>query len=76
MDVILKDGSRGEQEFMEKDGAWTFRHTTSHILAQAVKRLYPDTKLAIGPAIEDGFYYDFEFKEPISSEDFPPLKRK
>ena len=66
MDVILKDGSRGEQEFTEKDGAWTFRHTTSHILAQAVKRLYPDTKLAIGPAIEDGFYYDFEFKEPIS----------
>ena len=38
----------------------TYRHSTSHILAQAVKRLYPDTKLAIGPAIEDGFYYDFD----------------
>ena len=76
MDVILKDGSRGEQEFTEKDGAWTFRHTTSHILAQAVKRLYPDTKLAIGPAIEDGFYYDFEFKEPISSEDFSALEKE
>ena len=76
MDVILKDGSRGEQEFTEKDGAWTFRHTTSHILAQAVKRLYPDTKLAIGPAIEDGFYYDFEFKAPISSEDFSAIEKE
>ena len=76
MDVILKDGSRGEQEFTEKDGAWTFRHTTSHILAQAVKRLYPDTKLAIGPAIEDGFYYDFEFKEPIASEDFSAIEKE
>ena len=76
MDVILKDGSRGEQEFSDKDGARTFRHTTSHILAQAVKRLYPDTKLAIGPAIEDGFYYDFEFKEPISSEDFSAIEKE
>ena len=76
MDVILKDGSRGEQEFTDKDGARTFRHTTSHILAQAVKRLYPDTKLAIGPAIEDGFYYDFEFKEPISSEDFAAIEKE
>ena len=76
MDVILKDGSRGEQEFTDKDGARTFRHTTSHILAQAVKRLYPDTKLAIGPAIEDGFYYDFEFKEPISSEDFSAIEKE
>ena len=38
----------------------TYRHTTSHILAQAMKRLYPEVKLAIGPAIEDGFYYDFD----------------
>ena len=76
MDVILKDGSRGEQEFTDKDGARTFRHTTSHILAQAVKRLYPDTKLAIGPAIDDGFYYDFEFKEPISSEYFAAIEKE
>ena len=76
MDVILKDGSRGEQEFTDKDGARTFRHTTSHILAQAVKRLYPDTKLAIGPAFDDGFYYDFEFKVPISSEDFAAIEKE
>lgn len=46
----------------------SYRHTTSHILAQAVKRLYPDTKLAIGPAIADGFYYDFDTAEPFSTE--------
>ena len=46
----------------------SYRHTTSHILAQAVKRLYPKTKLAIGPAIADGFYYDFDTEEPFSSE--------
>ncbi len=46
--------------FSDKAGAHVFRHTASHILAQAVKRLYPETKLTIGPAIEDGFYYDFD----------------
>lgn len=46
----------------------TYRHTTSHILAQAVKRLYPETKLAIGPAIADGFYYDFDTEEPFTPE--------
>ena len=76
MDVILKDGSRGEQSFEEKEGARIFRHTTSHILAQAVKRLYPDTKLAIGPAIDDGFYYDFEFANPISSDDFAAIEKE
>ena len=45
-----------------------YRHTTSHILAQAVKRLYPNTKLAIGPAIADGYYYDFDTEAPFSSE--------
>ncbi len=46
--------------FADPEGAKTFRHTASHILAEAVKRLYPETKLTIGPAIEDGFYYDFD----------------
>ena len=46
--------------FADKEGAHVFRHTASHILAQAVKRLYPETKLTIGPAIEEGFYYDFD----------------
>ena len=44
-------------------------HTTSHIMAQAVKRLFPNAKLAIGPAIENGFYYDFDVEKPVSEED-------
>ena len=47
MEVIMKNGMQGELNFEEKEGAAVFRHTTSHILAQAVKRLYPDAKLAI-----------------------------
>ena len=47
----------------------TLRHTTTHIMAQAVKSLFPDAKLGIGPAIEDGFYYDFDLAEPLAEED-------
>ena len=60
--------------FNDKDGRWAFRHTASHILAQAVKRLYPEVKLAIGPAIEDGFYYDFDTEKPFSIEDFEKIE--
>ncbi len=56
-------------EYREK-----YRHTTSHILAQAVRRLYPDVKLAIGPAIEDGFYYDFDAPEPFTPEKLEALE--
>ncbi len=54
--------------FAEADGARVFRHTASHILAQAVKRLFPSVKLTIGPAIDDGFYYDFDSDVPFSAE--------
>ena len=57
----------------------TYRHTTSHILAQAMKRLYPEVKLAIGPAIEDGFYYDFDSpsrSRPRCSRSSRPRLRK
>ena len=54
--------------FENKEFKDTYRHTTSHILAQAVKRLYPDVKLAIGPAIDDGFYYDFDSEKPFTPE--------
>lgn len=60
--------------FNDKDGRWAFRHTASHILAQAVKRLYPEVKLAIGPAIEDGFYYDFDTDKPFSHDDFEKIE--
>ena len=54
--------------FADEEGRHVFNHTASHILAQAVKRLYPATKLTIGPAIEDGFYYDFDSETPFSYE--------
>ena len=57
--------------FQEEDleGKKAYWHTTSHIMAQAVKRLFPDEKLAIGPSIEDGFYYDFDVEKPFTDED-------
>ena len=54
--------------FNDEDGRQAYRHTASHVLAQAVKRLYPNTKLAIGPAIADGFYYDFDTELPLTPE--------
>ena len=68
MKVILKDGQLIEGSFEEKGTREAFWHTSAHVLAQAVKRLYPGTKCAIGPAIENGFYYDFEFDFPFSEE--------
>ncbi|MBQ4136264.1 MAG: threonine--tRNA ligase [Clostridia bacterium] len=54
--------------FDDEEGKKVFRHSASHLLAQAMKRLYPDTKLAIGPAIENGFYYDFDSETPFTPE--------
>lgn len=56
------------------EGLDVLRHTTAHVLAQAVLRLYPGTKLAIGPTIEDGFYYDFDLPRPIGPEDLPAIE--
>lgn len=60
--------------FDDPDGKKTFWHTASHVLAQAVKRLYPDAKCAIGPAIDNGFYYDFDVKKPFSQDDLEKIK--
>ena len=60
MTEINEDSTLSILTFDDEDGRWILRHTGSHILAQAVKRLYPDVKLAIGPAIDTGFYYDFD----------------
>ena len=54
--------------FEDDDAKKVLRHTASHVLAQAVKRLFPETKLAIGPAIDDGFYYDFDTDKPFTPE--------
>ena len=60
--------------FENKEYRDTYRHTTSHILAQAVKRLFPDTKLAIGPSIADGFYYDVDPAQPLTAEDLEKIE--
>ncbi len=74
MKVIFKDGRVEEHSFEEEIGAHALRHTASHILAQAVKRLYPETKLAIGPAIKDGFYYDFDREQPFTDDELAHLE--
>ncbi|MGN1118099.1 MAG: TGS domain-containing protein, partial [Acutalibacteraceae bacterium] len=58
----------------DTDGLKAFWHTASHILAQAVKRLYPGVKLAIGPAIDNGFYYDFDFDTPFTPEELTKIE--
>ncbi|MDE5619422.1 MAG: threonine--tRNA ligase [Ruminococcus sp.] len=60
--------------FDSVDGKKTFWHTASHILAQAVKRLYPEAKLAIGPAIDNGFYYDFDLEKPFTQEELENIE--
>lgn len=60
--------------FDSDDGKKAFRHTASHILAQAVKRLFPSAKLAIGPAIDSGFYYDFDVEKPFTVEDLEKIE--
>ena len=68
MKILRANGEVVEMSFEEKEGKEAFWHSSAHILAQAVKRLYPNAKCAIGPAIEKGFYYDFEFDFPFSEE--------
>ena len=70
MKILLNDGSVSEVE----DDISVVRHTCSHILAQAVKRLYPETKLAIGPSIDNGFYYDFDRDGGFTQEDLDALE--
>lgn len=72
--VISEDSEVNILTFQEEEGKKAFRHTASHILALAVKRLFPDTKLAIGPAIDDGFYYDFDREGSFSYEDLEKLE--
>ena len=72
--VVDKDCSLNILTFDSEGGAGAFRHTTSHIMAQAIKRLWPEMKLAIGPSIADGFYYDIDSERPIVSEDLEKIE--
>ena len=60
---------------MEKEEIEKCRHSLAHIMAQAIKRLYPDTKFAIGPAIDNGCYYDIETSKPLTPDDFKPIEK-
>ncbi len=74
MKILMSNGQVREGRFEDREGSQAFWHTTAHILAQAVKRLYPDVKCAIGPAVEKGFYYDFEFSQPFTENDLPEVE--
>ena len=72
--VIDNDCELNILTFDSEGGAAAFRHTTSHIMAQALKRLYPDVKLAIGPSIADGFYYDVDSETPLTADDLTKIE--
>ncbi|HIV34309.1 MAG TPA: threonine--tRNA ligase [Candidatus Blautia intestinigallinarum] len=72
--MVDKDCSLNILTFEDKGGRDAFRHTAAHIMAQAIKRLYPETKLAIGPSIDDGFYYDVDSEKVLTTDDFAAIE--
>ena len=72
--VVEEDAAVNILTAKDAEGLAALRHTASHVMAQAVKRLYPTAKLAIGPSIADGFYYDMEFETPLTSDDFEKIE--
>ncbi len=72
--VVDEDSQLNILTFDSDEGKKAFRHTASHILAQAVKRIYPETKLAIGPSIDNGFYYDMEKDTPFTQDDLAKIE--
>jgi threonyl-tRNA synthetase len=72
--LIDQDASLNIFTARDPQGLAALRHTASHVMAQAIKHLYPSAKLAIGPSIAEGFYYDIDFAEPISVEDLPKIE--
>jgi threonyl-tRNA synthetase len=73
---IEKDGAIEVVTFDSKLGKEVFRHSASHVLAMAVKRVFPDVKLTIGPAVDDGFYYDFDTDKPFTPEDLTKIEEE
>src|SRR5215469_7512171 len=74
--VIAEDAPVSIVTDKEPDGLEIIRHSTAHLLAQAVKELYPDAQVTIGPVIENGFYYDFAYKRPFTTEDLAAIETK
>jgi len=76
LNTVINDGDAIEAvTFEDEEGRKIYRHTASHIMAQAVKRLYPETKLTIGPSIDNGFYYDFDSEETFSPEALKKIEK-
>ncbi|NSW81935.1 MAG: threonine--tRNA ligase [Syntrophothermus sp.] len=73
---IPADGRLEILTFEDEDGREVYRHSSAHVMAQAVKRLFPGTRLAIGPAIDKGFYYDFDPEQPFTPEDFDRIEQE
>ncbi|GAI87318.1 unnamed protein product [marine sediment metagenome] len=77
LNYVLKDNDRIEiVTFTSPEGREIYHHSSSHIMAQAVKELFPQAKLAIGPAIKDGFYYDFDLNRSFTPEDIVLIEKK
>ena len=76
MTAIAKEKADISSDYTTKEGLETYRHSASHIMAEAVKELFPDARLAIGPAIEDGFYYDFDVERPFTPEDLEKIEKR
>ena len=73
---VIKDCTLNLLTFDDEKGKDAFWHTASHMLAQAVKRLFPEAKLAIGPTIDDGFYYDFDMESPFTAEQIAQIEEE
>jgi Threonyl-tRNA synthetase len=73
---IKGDSTIGLIDISSVEGLSILRHSISHVMAQAVQEIFPGAKVSIGPSIEDGFYYDFEYKEPFTMDDFPKIEKR
>jgi len=77
LSTLLEKEARLEPIYLDsEEGLQILRHSTSHVMALAVKELFPGVKVTIGPAIEDGFYYDFDYERPFREEDLPRIEEK
>ena len=74
--IIKEDCELNLFKFDDVEGKDVFRHTSAHMLAQAIKRLYPEAKFAIGPSIENGFYYDIDLDHRLTMEDLEKLEKE
>src|SRR5690625_4992849 len=73
----IPEGATVERvDITDQEGLEVLRHSTAHVLAQAVQELYPEAKLGIGPYIQDGFYYDFDVDEPFTPEDLKKIQKR